>query len=198
MLPWGAWWAKKCVLTIREKSEKHHVNFDGIHQLHNTYTCHVNDETAACNSRRECLLMDMLLHRTSGNTQLCGYRVECARYSNADKIHTFRHGHFDARGRKEWCVLTPSFLNGFGPYTSTEVVEHVRVPTLILLKTYTCWDMSFSLCISVKCGEHISVRLSCLHALRLSSYGQIGAIICLLECHVNVVNVVLNERSQAE
>lgn len=37
-------------------------------------------------------------------------------------------------------------------------------------------------------GEHRSVRLMCLHALRLSSYVRIEAIICLL-CHENLVTV---------
>lgn len=46
----------------------------------------------------------------------------------------------------------------------------------------------FSVYFSQMWRTPISVRLSCLHALQLSSYGQIEAMICVLECHVNVVN----------
>lgn len=39
----------------------------------------------------------------------------------------------------------------------------------------------------------LSVGLTRLSALHLSSYGQIEAVICLLECHVNKKNKIYNE-----
>lgn len=123
------------------------------------------------NSRWESFLLDME-HLANGSALLlsCGMRtllivqIKC----------TFQHGGVDPRGRKEWCVPTPSFLNAFGPYKSAEVSEHTHVPTLILMKTYTCWNMSFSLCILVRCGEHwyqsdycVYMHFSCLVMVKL-------------------------------